>query len=446
MSTLTATDFFKEPTSSRPDRKQVFLKKYKNKEVFQIKNGNMVVFKYDKAIYDKVNSLFPGMNKEYNSIVLKTTDNKIYKITDIVKTKEFGGGSGSGAGAENTKLNESSVCLWAAIQQKYGNSQYQTVIQNVKNVKSLYDVDENDSNMISQSDQVWINHYNRTAEYIVNKIKPRGSSYTYHRGSILVDRINKKFSECNKKMESPFSNINKWTPADIWMVKDTFKLDLSEIHSIDDFNRYLLNNFNNKNLIGISLKKTLKTVSRKDYNVGETRPLMKFKGQRIMAPRGNIFSSKDIYIYAIGEDEISMQVRSFDDLSGYQGELIGKTAKYGKIALGPINMVLGDLGLEKLPLQPSVAIKARQKNSNLLKELYDTFSKYGEPGMSFKNFIAYIENNNVKSDWIFSKYLGVKLIDIIMSTTQKKRNDFVQGTLAYALSNSKNSAPFIKLY
>ena len=66
--------------------------------------------------------------------------------------------------------------------------------------------------------------------------------------------------------------------------------------------------------------------------MGEKRPPMLFNGYRIVAPKGNIMSSKDVYVYAKGEDDISMQIRSFDDLSGYQGELIGTVAKYGKIA------------------------------------------------------------------------------------------------------------------
>jgi hypothetical protein len=32
-----------------------------------------------------------------------------------------------------------------------------------------------------------------------------------------------------------------------------------------------------------------------------------------------------------------------------------------------------------------------------------------------------------------------------MSTTTKNRDAFVQGALGYALSNTKNSAPFIKI-
>jgi hypothetical protein len=179
--------------------------------------------------------------------------------------------------------------------------------------------------------------------------------------------------------------------------------------------------------------------------MGEKRPPMLFNGYRIVAPKGNIMSSKDVYVYAKGEDEISMQIRSFDDLSGYQGELIGAVAKYGKIAHGPMNMVLKDLKLEAIPNQQDVIRRAKAKDKKLIKELYQTFEKYGEPGMSESQFVTTALSSATKADYIYSKYLGVKIIDILMNTTKQKRNDFVQGAVGYALSNTKHSAPFIKI-
>jgi hypothetical protein len=174
---------------------------------------------------------------------------------------------------------------------------------------------------------------------------------------------------------------------------------------------------------------------------------MTFNGFRIKAEKkdSTIMSSKDVYVSGKGEDEIDMQVRSFDDLSGYQGELIGKVAKYGKIAHGPINLILKDLRLEQLPPQPEIVVKARAKDEKLIRELYKMFKKYADPGMTEENFVTTVKSSATKADYLFSKYLGVKLIDILMSTTPKNRNEFVQGALGYALSNTKNSAPFIKL-
>lgn len=446
MAALSAADFFKEASKSRPDRKMIILRKYKNEEAFEMSNGPPVVFKFEKAVYDKIAGLIPGDNKGYNSIVLRDKNNKMYSLNKISKSKELGGGGGSGAGAENTKMNESSVCLWCAVCKEYGEADLSTVVKHYKDVKSLYDVDETDKNMISQNDELWLKHYERTAKFLVGGLFKQGE-WVFHRGSDLVEMINKKFSELNKKMEVPFANINKWSPADIWVVRKGYKLDISGCQTLDCLNRDLLNDLKDRNLVGISLKKTMNSIHQTNYNVGEKRPPMKWNGFKVKAEKkdSNILSSKDVYVLGKGEDNVEMQLRSFADLSGWQGELIGAVAKYGKIAYGPINLILKDLRLEELPNQQSVIVKARAKDENLIKELYKTFAKYAEPGMSESSFLETAKSSEVSADKLYSKYLGVKLIDILMSTTEQNRNSFVQGALGYALSNTKNSAPFIKV-
>jgi len=446
MAALSAQDFFKQPTGSRPDRKLVILNKYKNEEAFEMSNGPPVVFKFEKSVYDEIAGLLPGDNKGYNAVVLKDKNNKRYFLKNISKSKDLGGGGGSGAGAENTKMNESSVCLWCAVYKKYGVADIDSVVKYYKDVKSLYAVDETDKNMISQTDEQWLKHYERTAKFLVDGLFDQGE-YIFHRGSDLVDTINKKFSELNKKMEVPFANINKWSPADIWVVKKNYKLDLSICQTVDCLNRELLNALKDRDLIGISLKKTLNTIHQTNYNVGEKRVPMEWNGFKVKADKkdSNILSSKDVYIFGKGDDEVQMQLRSFADLSGWQGELIGAVAKYGKIAYGPINLQLKELNLEQLPNQQSIVNKARTKSVDLIEDLYTMFSKYAEPGMSKDAFMETAKSPDVSSDKIFSKYLGVKLIDILMSTTKEKRDAFVRGSLGYALSNTDNSAPFIKV-
>jgi hypothetical protein len=446
MAKLTAADFFKEATASRPDRKRIFLDKYKKQEAFELASGVNMVFKYEPKVYEQVAGLIPGDNKGYGAVVLKGSNNRPYKMTDLAKNKEFGGGGGSGAGAENTKMNESSVCMWCAVYKETGKADLATVVKNYSKVKSDYITDETDKNMISQTDKAWLDHYERTAEFLVDGLFKQGE-WVFHRGSDLVDAINTKFKEVNKKMDVPFANINKWSPADIWVSKKGFKLDLSKVMFMDDLNRYLTNELKNRNLIGISLKKTANSIHQTNYNVGEKRAPMYFDGFRVMSAKkdANIFSSKDTYIVGKGEDSIDMQLRSFDDLSGWQGELIGAVAKYGKIAYGPINLILADLGLDKLPEQQTIVAKARAKDAMLAKKIYTLFSKYAEPGMTEAQYMTIINSKDTKSDWLYSKYFGVQLIDTLMTTTQAKRDEFVQGALGYALSNTKHSAPFIKV-
>jgi len=451
MAALTRADFFKYEDDDEKDRKIKILKFYKDKETFELKDGTNVVFKFEKSVYDKIAGLKSGDNSKdklaYSSIVFTTTKNQKKKLTDLGKSEKLGGGKGSGGGAKNTKMNESSVCLWCAVYKKYEKSDQATVVANYSKVKSLYVVDESDNVMISQKDPEWLDHYEKVSKFLVKGMFTDGD-YEFHRGSDKVKKIYNVFKRLNKLLEVPFNDANKWNPGDIWAFRKGF--DLSEIEdcqTIDCLNRYILNALIDRDMVGISLKKIENgLVHQKNFNVGEKRPPTIWNGFRVGIEGKGIFGSKDVYIYSKGEDEIDMQFRSFDNLTGWQGELIGKTAKYGKAAYGTVNRNLADLRLEILPPQQEIVTKAKAKEKKLLTELYNMFKKHTDPGMSLDNFLATSQSKETKPDWVYSKYLGVKMIDILMSSTPAKRNTFTQGMVGYALSNSKDSSAFIKIY
>jgi len=450
MTALTRADFFKYADDDKKDRKLKILELYKSKKPFQLKDGTNVVFKYEQLVYDKIAALKEGNDVKdksaYNAIVFKTTKNTNKKLTDLEKSNELGGGGkGSGGGAENTRLNESSVCLWCAVYDKIGKSDYATVISNYTKAKTSYDVDETDLNMISQNDELWLTHYERVSKFLMDGMFKNGN-YEFHRGSEKVKSIYKKYSELNKLLDVPFSDPNKWNPGDIWGFRKNLKLEIDDCQTLDCLNRYILNQLVDRNIVAVSLKKTEGPAKQKNFNVGEKRPPTIWNGFRVAVEGKGIFGSKDVYIYSKGEDEINMQFRSFDNLSGWQGELIGKTAKYGKAAFGIVNRNLSDLKLEILPGLQTVVTKAKTKDKNLIEELYIMFSKYSDPGVTLNNFLTTVQSPDTKADWIYSKYLGVKMIDTLMKTTQNNRNAFTQGIVGYALSNSKDSSAFIKIY
>lgn len=448
MAALDRKDFFKYEDDVKRDRKLIILKMYKNGEAFELKDGTNVVFKFEQKIYNKIVGLTSNDKKSYDEVTLTTTKNQKKKLTDLAKSEKLGGGKGSGGGAKNTKTQESSVCLWCAVYKKYRKSDQATVVANYSKVKSLYVVDEDDKTMINQKVSEWLNHYEKVSTFLMGGMFKSGD-YEFHRGSKRVDRIYDVYKRLNKLLEVPFTDQNKWNPGDIWVFKKGFDLPgIEDCQTIDCLNRYLLNGLKKKNMVGISLKLigNPNKVNIKSFNVGEERPPIKWNGFRVAAEGKDIFGSKDVYIYAKGEDEINMQFRSFDNLSGWQGELLGKKAKYGKAAYGVVNRNLKDLKLNTLPAQQDIVTKAKEKDEKLAKELYNMFKKYTKPGMTLEKFMTNVKSTSTKADWLYSKYLGVKMIDILMSTTQKNRDKFTQGMVGYALSNSKDSSAFIKIY
>ena len=86
-----------------------------------------------------------------------------------------------------------------------------------------------------------------------------GSGYMFVRGDRLLDdgAIKKAFGRV--KGQTNLSSEDKWNPADIWMVQksamEEVKKHLDRENTIDCLNNALLQRFNDKSLIGISLKK-----------------------------------------------------------------------------------------------------------------------------------------------------------------------------------------------
>ena len=94
--------------------------------------------------------------------------------------------------------------------------------------------------------------------------------------------------------------------------------------------------YNKKNLIGISLKKVPRgAVKTKVFNDGATKVKATFKEVK---PMTDVIASKDVYftVRSAGTD-YQIQLRNFSsrpDTSTWQGEIKGKSAGGGKIGGG----------------------------------------------------------------------------------------------------------------
>ena len=188
--------------------------------------------------------------------VLVDSKKNSYKITDLVKTAEFGGGGGSGAGAAVTKLAESAQCLYAGLSfyvKKKKITSADANKQNLTKAINFIDTDEVNKKMINDLPTDWVKSSIVGANVLLKTFKKQG--YIFHRGSKSVDLIENKFKEINKT-EGAFGNLNKWSPADIYIIKKGFQFkDFERIKTLKSLNDYMLKKLKSKEVIGVSLKK-----------------------------------------------------------------------------------------------------------------------------------------------------------------------------------------------
>jgi len=119
MAALTFADLEKNLPKTSTPRWTVLVYKIKEKENFTIDKSNKEV-KLNYLNNDIKGLFLKGNLKEIQTtykgkVLFKGSNGVEYKLSDIFKSPDFGGGSGSGGGSDDTERNESAQCLYAAL-------------------------------------------------------------------------------------------------------------------------------------------------------------------------------------------------------------------------------------------------------------------------------------------------------------------------------------------
>ena len=240
----------------------------------------------------------------------------------------------------------------------------------------------------------------------------------------------------NKEFKK-FSNVNKWTPADIWMVEANHSPSIGGYDGFLEFNSYLLREATDHKLIGVSLKLT-KQASVKEINFSKDRSTYKFTG--FTTGKRGFYDSKDVYMMYDGGE---IQFRGFPT---WQGEIKGKFANHGKISGGPIKEILSWYHeTAHIPTQRNVDARVAKKDPSFYQDFYATYeSTMRQMRQRPDTFKVFYDNVSKKDkNWQTSKYFGTLFIDTAYSAGVL--DDIVSDIMNYAASQSRLSAPFIKV-
>lgn len=425
MSSLSQTELYKYDS-----RRELFISKMNSKDSFELNNGSKVIFDIDTTLITKIKS-----KKDLKGVVLTITKNKktiaTYKISDIKKNAEFGGGGGSGAGADVTKLGESAQAVYA--QAKWAGSKTYSK-DDIKKAYSQSNTDETLSNIENKLTEDWRNSSVLGAEELYKNFKSK--KYIFHRGSEWVNILQDHWKMLNR-IEKAFTNLNKWSPADIYMISPKGeKVDVTKSKNIVELNNIMLENIKSKDIIGVSLKIMRGSAHLSYYNVDNKKKIIKF--ENYTTGTQGFFGGKDVYVYFTIDGKI--QFRTFPET--FQGEIKGKNANQGKLSYGPIQSVLRKLKLPQLMDVKILRSGLEKKDLKIYDIFYSNYKKYSKDNkLTIKEFIKESDIKGVS--WCFSKFLGCQLIDIIIS--KKAQDNFVTEAISYASSSSDLSGPFIKI-
>lgn len=389
-------------------------------------------------------------------------------LSAIEKTEMFGSTGGSGAGARETALAECAVAWFSAV--RFNSSKDLTDMPSDSDfaaVSHLVDTDKDLDEIKEYLDgnAAWVISITKTANKLWDSIKVR-NGYKWHRGGKFVAMLNDHFKKINNDKDyydhPPFANLNKWSPADIWACECSVTKDqLTSATSFQSYNAYLKEMIDKKILFGISLKKAAAssiTLSKVNYTI--TRPTASFDS--IYAKS---FDSLDVWMYTTGGIPIEIQFR---DTSGgsdltWQGEAIGTAAKHGKIGGGVYSKIIHEVTGSHLYTEADFqTIKSKARGGRLTDDFVSLANKatvkeyvsgqknpkkpanYEVPEINAELVEYHYNRTKHKGQWVFSKYMGMLMIDKMMSMTTDDRDKVSNLIAQYATSQHTLSAPFLK--
>ena len=220
------------------------------------------------------------------------------KVVHKVVYKPLKGG-GSGAGAAATKLGESAQAVYAAMANvlKKNIKISDITKENFDKANKLSFTDEDFAKIKNELPDDWIQSSIKGANALRKEFS--GSSFEYHRGTKKVDIVENVFKTINKK-EKAFGDLNKWSPADIYVMDRRFDPKvLEKENTLKGLNAMMLKLIEEKKLIGVSLKKIESgngRISRKNFPKDFKLTKATFRGtsSTLDAMDGYINSSKEI--------------------------------------------------------------------------------------------------------------------------------------------------------
>jgi len=392
-------------------------------EPFATKYGPLIILP-DPAVEKALKS----NDKNFSRAKLKTSDNRTISFGDLIKNKEFGGGtSGSGGGSDNTTATESAQCVYA--QAIWDNPRTSFSPEEIAKAYRKCDTDATTEQILKISDD-WVQSSIMGAKLLKRVLGKK--RYTWHRGSSWVQAMDTRFKRLNK-IDRNFTNINKWTPADIWIVAKgaESRYDLDSATTLAELNNMLLKAYSARDIIGISLKKIGKRP--KVVQVNYKKPFKAPLFVRTTYGKRGYFKAKDGYIlYNDGE----IQFRTYPE---FQCEIIGKTAKHGKVSFGKIQDALRDVGAPLMEDRNDIRREWRDDKSKLSAKWYGLYSQTKEQRMTSEEFNEEVFDKD--DNWATSKYLVTQLFLNIKG----KEQAFLEQIYRYAKSQSTTSAVHLKL-
>ncbi len=428
---LTPSELSKDATLAGGEKKpriEILIQKIEKNQPLELNDGSKFVVTNKEEVLNQLK----GKTRVTNAIKLIDKDGNTITTSNLKKTSEFGGGGGMRGGSALTAKGESAQAIVNAIRYSLsGNiSEEDITDEAIDDTKSDVKVtDFEGAKELLKDNPGWLT----SSVSIANALASEYSGpFIQNRGSNWVQNLEQAVKPHLKK--AGIGNINKWSPADIWMVSPD-EMGISWPDTLDQINSLLLKKYNEGKIVGVSLKKAGKDATLKVFNSPDgSTDTYKFEGIDVRPTH-----AKGFILFDGGK----MEFRNFNGLGGFQGEIIGKKAAAGKVGYGIVKKALADNGIELS--SPSDIKKEVLDGSEEFKTKFKNLWS-STPGLSASEFEEYYNDPkktlNQNFSYRISKYLALEVVNAINNSSNPDK--IIADLLNYASSQTGDSAIFVK--
>ena len=289
----------------------------------------------------------------------------------------------------------------------------------------------------------------------------------FNRDEGFMDYISNKV-----KTKFGISKKDTWNPADIWCIKDQRGVEKLIDETVDgngsqtilELNAVLRKLFNDRDVVGISLKKVSGDAAKyEEYNAREDALEDDYNWDILdekidLSLKGDTFSTQDSRIVVGGNGaSYDFQIKANDSkgVSNLKWEPTEKGAKSARVGKAPRNMVeqLIKDAKKKLDMKHQDYPATRTKFQEEAKDYKALFTKL----KSTHKIETYVANETTFEENMLkvyetephvahSKCMQMKFLDVVYSLPEKKRREFMTDMVFLAAKKGKRFGPFGKLY
>lgn len=264
-------------------------------------------------------------------------------------------------------------------------------------------------------------------------------------------KFEKSISDAAKKLialSGAKMDLNKWNPADIWLVKSQYvNYDFSKFSSIIELNEFIAEKFKSKEIIGVSLKMLGKSAKVETFNLDKQDKPIEFLSLDL--GKTGFVKTIDGTIYFTNG---SLSIRNFGRPENVNADIDGAHAKGGKVGFGPLISILRKqdpkMSVPPLKNNKEILILFKKNPDTVLKHLYDQM-KILDPRSAAKYSYAAYKDETLKrknlENYIVSKWQVSDIMSSIKRMPKAKQNQFIKDVIAYASSSTEISSVYYKI-